>query len=91
MVSRDAHLVVGADSEEVIVANRHGDDRPNAGGRTFESLSGSLEHNQALNCKHATILGRFGVREHACEALDGRAGRVPDAYREVQDIEPATN
>ncbi len=71
MVSHDANLVVGADSEEVIVANRHGADRPNKDDRTFEYLSGSLEHSQTRNEKSRTILGRCGIREHACEILDG--------------------
>ncbi|GAB3124771.1 TrlF family AAA-like ATPase [Glaciibacter psychrotolerans] len=71
MVSHDANLVVGADSESVIVANRHGADRPNKGGRTFEYLTGSLEHSQEHNAKSATVLGRHGIREHACEILDG--------------------
>ncbi len=35
MVSHDANLVVGADSEQVLVANRHGSDRPNRDGQTF--------------------------------------------------------
>lgn len=71
MVSHNANLVIGADSEEVIVANRHGADRPNAGKRTFQYMSGSLEHSQARNDKSKTILGRYGIREHACEILDG--------------------
>lgn len=46
MVSHSANLVIGADSEQVIVANRHGDDRKNEGGRTFDYLSGALEHSK---------------------------------------------
>jgi len=71
MVSHNANLVIGADSEEVIVANRHGDDRPNKGSRTFEYLTGSLEHSQAPIETSPTVLGRLGIREHACEILDG--------------------
>lgn len=71
MASHNANLVIGADSEEVIVANRHGVDRPNKGARTFEYLSGSLEDSQYRNEKSPTTLGRFGIREHACEILDG--------------------
>ncbi len=71
MVSHNANLVIGADSELVIVANRHGADRKNKRGRTFEYFTGSLEHSQPLNDSSATALGRFGVREHACEILDG--------------------
>ena len=71
MVSHNANLVIGADSEQVIVANRHGDDRRNAGARTFEYLSGALENSQAHDAQSKTALGRFGLREHACEVLDG--------------------
>ncbi|MCF8785235.1 TrlF family AAA-like ATPase [Rhodococcus ruber] len=71
MVSHNANLVIGADTEQVIVANRHGDDRKNDGNRTFEYLTGALEHSQTLNKFSPTTLGRFGIREHACEILDG--------------------
>lgn len=70
MVSHNANLVIGADSEEVIVANRHGDDRKNKDGRTFDYLTGSLE-NSGKNSKSKNVLGQFGIREHACEILDG--------------------
>lgn len=71
MVSHNANLVIGADSELVIVANRHGDDRKNSHARTFEYFTGALEHSQPLNPTSPTALGRFGIREHACEILDG--------------------
>lgn len=71
MVSHNANLVIGADSELVIVANRHGADRKNDGDRTFEYFTGALEHSQPLNPSSPTTLGRFGIREHACEILDG--------------------
>lgn len=71
MVSHNANLVIGADSELIIVANRHGVDRKNDGGRTFEYFTGALEHSQPLNAASPTTLGRFGIREHACEILDG--------------------
>ncbi|WP_342358020.1 TrlF family AAA-like ATPase [Brevibacterium casei] len=71
MVSHNANLVIGSDSEQVIVANRHGVDRKNDGGRTFEYFTGALEHSQPLNTLSSTTLGRLGIREHACEILDG--------------------
>ncbi|MGP9528828.1 TrlF family AAA-like ATPase [Glutamicibacter sp. AOP5-A2-18] len=71
MVSHNANLVIGADSEQVIVANRHGDDRRNTDNRMFEYYSGALEHTQTVNKLSQTALGRYGVREHACEILDG--------------------
>ena len=81
MVSHNANLVIGADSEQVIVANRHGEDRKNASGRTFEYFTGALEHSQELNKDSPTTLGRFGIREHACEILDGGE----EAFRKRRD------
>ncbi|HOY59114.1 MAG TPA: hypothetical protein PK640_13400, partial [Verrucomicrobiota bacterium] len=71
MASHNANLVIGADSEEIIVANRHGADRPNHDSRTFEYLTGSLEYSRPRNDKSQTVLSRCGIREHACEILDG--------------------
>lgn len=81
MVSHNASLVIGADSEQIIVANRHGADRANQDGRTFDYLTGSLEHSQALDNESLTTLGRFGIREHACEILDGGE----EAFRKRQE------
>lgn len=71
MVTHNANLVVGADSEQVIVANRHGVDRPNVDGRTFAYYSGSLEYSLPVDQDCPTALERCGIREHACTILDG--------------------
>jgi ABC-type uncharacterized transport system YnjBCD ATPase subunit len=71
MVSHDANLVIGADSEEIIVANRHGADRPNKDERMFEYLTGAIEHSEPKSPSAKTILASAGIREHACEILDG--------------------
>lgn len=81
MVSHNANLVIGADSELVVVANRHGVDRKNDGARTFQYFTGALEHSQPLNATSPTTLGRFGIREHACEILDGGE----EAFQKRQD------
>lgn len=69
LVTHNANLVVGADAEEVIVANRHGDDSRNRDDRTFDYLTGSLEHSASR--KSAYKLETMGIREHACDILDG--------------------
>jgi len=70
LVTHNANLVVGADAEEIVVANRHGDDRKNRGNLTFDYLTGSLEHTSPK--KAATFdLDQMGIREHAVEILDG--------------------
>lgn len=70
LVTHNANLVVGGDAEEVLVANRHGDDRKNRADRTFDYLTGSLEHS-AIHEDADLELERMGVREHAVELLDG--------------------
>jgi len=81
MVSHDANLVIGADSEEIIVANRHGDDRPNKSDKTFAYLTGSLEHSKAKDPNAKLVLDSAGIREHACEILDGGA----EAFQKRKD------
>lgn len=70
MVTHNANLVVGADAELVIVANRHGVDRPNRNGRTFEYTSGGLESSKQ-DRQAQFELDRIGIREHVVEILDG--------------------
>lgn len=70
LVTHNANLVVGADAEQVLVANRHGDDRRNRGELTFDYKTGSLEHSEAVR-ESRFELERMGVREHAVEILDG--------------------
>ncbi|MCU6479796.1 hypothetical protein LPN03_05420 [Arthrobacter sp. A2-55] len=70
MVSHNANLVVGADSESIVIANRHGLDRKNRADRLFDYKSGSLEHSEPPRAK-SFILESRGISEHACEILDG--------------------
>jgi len=81
MVSHNANLVIGADSEEIIVANRQGDDRPNRDGKMFAYLTGSLEHSRPKDPKAKFVLESAGIREHACEILDGGA----EAFQKRKD------
>ncbi len=74
MVSHNANLVIGADSEQIIVANRNGDDRKNADGKQFNYLTGSIENTKEKDKKHKDTLKAQGIREHACEILEG--GRI---------------
>ncbi len=71
MVSHDANLVIGSDSEQIIVTNRHGTDRKNANERQFNYLTGSLEYSKTKDEECADTLQSQGVCEHACEILDG--------------------
>lgn len=71
MVSHDANMVVGSDSEEVIIVNRHGKDRKNKDERYFDYLSGSLENTMSFDDSIEETLLSQGVREHCCVILDG--------------------
>lgn len=70
LVTHNANLVVGADAEEVLVANRQGDDRKNKDGQTFAYLTGSLEYSKPEGTVQHE-LDRQGIREFAVEILDG--------------------
>ncbi len=71
MVSHNANLVVGSDSEQVIVANRNGTDRKNSDGKQFNYYSGSLEFTQKKHDSCGDTLKSQGICEHSCEILDG--------------------
>ena len=71
MVSHNANLVIGADSEQIIVANRHGTDRKNADSKQFNYLIGSLEFSKIRDKDCIDTLLSQGIREHSCEILDG--------------------
>lgn len=71
MVSHDANMVVGSDSEEIIIVNRHGKDRKNKDERYFDYLSGSLENTMLFDDSIEETLLSQGVREHCCVILDG--------------------
>ena len=85
MVTHNANLVVGADAEQIIVANRHGVDRPNKEERVFDYRGGSIEEEMKGSLAHRRrknrpILNLMSVKEHACELLDGGA----EAFRKRQ-------
>lgn len=71
MVSHNANLVIGSDSDQIIVANRNGNDRKNKDGKQFNYLTGSLEHSKTKNKDCQDTLDAQGVCEHSCEILDG--------------------
>jgi ABC-type lipoprotein export system ATPase subunit len=71
MVTHNANLAIGADSEQIIVANRHGTDRINKDGKQFNYLTGSLEFSKKTVKDSSDTLLSKGICEHACEILDG--------------------
>lgn len=72
LVTHNPNIVVGADSEEVIIANQNGKNSPNDNGIKFQYLCGSLENSKdRMNDETMSILDRCGVREHVCDILEG--------------------
>lgn len=74
IVTHNANIVLGADSEEVIVANQDGQDTPNAS-RRFEYRSGSIENDLVLLDKNNNplpgILNNTGLQTQICDILEG--------------------
>ena len=73
IVTHNPNLVVGADAEEIIVANQAGQEINRENKKfQFEYVSGSLENSFELDeSKEAAILLRKGIRQHVCEVLEG--------------------
>ncbi|MEX0616714.1 MAG: hypothetical protein WD231_02775 [Candidatus Woykebacteria bacterium] len=73
IVTHNPNLVVGADAEEVIVANQEGQEKGRDNRKyKFEYVSGSLEYSFELTeTQEKSILYRKGIRQHVCEILEG--------------------
>lgn len=72
IVTHNPNIVVGADSEEVIIANQNGKNAPNENGIKFQYLCGSLEDSKGrMDDVTIPMLDRCGVREHVCDILEG--------------------
>lgn len=69
IVSHNPNLVVGADSEQVIIANQEGSDSKNKSKR-FEYISGSIE-NTYEDKDETCYLYRRGIKQHICDILEG--------------------
>lgn len=70
LITHNPNIVVGADSENVIVANQHSDRTPNENKIQFAYINGSLENSSPNNGK-AVVLNKNGIREHVIEILEG--------------------
>ena len=74
IVTHNANIVVGADAEEVIIANQDGQNAKNKEKR-FEYRSGSIENDTAVLLSDGTtedgILNKIGIQQHICSILEG--------------------
>lgn len=71
IVTHNPNIVVGADSELVIVSNQHGINSPNRSDFKFDYINGSLEMSKEKDKKIKETLYSQGVRQHVCEILEG--------------------
>ena len=75
VVTHNANVVLGADAEQVIIANQSGKDTPNNCGLRFEYRSGAIEDNESeLNTdgtKRDGILSGKGIQTQICDILEG--------------------
>lgn len=73
VVTHNANVVVGADAEEVIIANQNGKDAPNYQYQ-FEYRSGAIENNRPVmenGTVKAGVLYQKGIQEQICDILEG--------------------
>jgi len=70
LVTHNPNVVVGADSEQIIVANQHGIQNENQDNIKFEYLSGALEDVGNTDKSLSILLGQ-GIRSHVCDILEG--------------------
>jgi hypothetical protein len=74
IVTHNANIVIGADADEVIVANQRGKNVPNKE-RRFEYRSGSIENDRksanADGSPKDGILNGQGLQQHICDILEG--------------------
>lgn len=71
VVTHNANVVLGADAEEIIVANQDGESTPNKDNVQFEYLSGSIENNVPCDKKSKCVLESRSIQEHICDILEG--------------------
>jgi len=74
IVTHNANIVLGADAEQIIVANQEGKNAPNKQFK-FEYRSGSIENDCKVIDKNGNvekgILNSQGIQQHVCDILEG--------------------
>lgn len=74
IVTHNANIVLGADADEIIVANQDGIDSAKKSHR-FEYRSGSIENDLSVYKSDGTlddgVLNARGIQQHICDILEG--------------------
>lgn len=71
LVTHNPNIVVGADAENIIVANQHSDLQKNRDNIKFEYINGSLEDNIPRVKDSSFMLESSGIRQHIFDVLEG--------------------
>lgn len=71
LVSHNPNAVVGADCENIIIANQHSEQEKNRNYRRFDYINGALENNKVKSEDKGFILENYSIREHVCKILEG--------------------
>ncbi|PCI54066.1 MAG: hypothetical protein COB36_11210 [Alphaproteobacteria bacterium] len=71
VATHNPNIVVGADSELIVVANQHGVKNENRNSKKFAYKSGSLENSKPFDDSNPIVLDAQGIREHVCVILEG--------------------
>lgn len=70
VVTHNANVVLGADADEIIVANQDGKNSPNKQFR-FEYRTGSIEDDMPEESGRTDTLGKQGIQQQICDILEG--------------------
>ena len=74
MVTHNANVVLGADAEEVIIANQEGKESNNYS-KQFEYRRGAIENDRPVMLGEGIIkkgiLNQKGIQEQICDILEG--------------------
>lgn len=71
VVTHNPNVVVGADAENIIVANQDSIQTPNENSLQFDYINGALENTFVKKVKESFTLKKQGIREHVFEILEG--------------------
>lgn len=71
LVTHNPNVVVGADAENIIVANQNSENTPNKNSVQFDYINGSLECIKPQNQGSKYYLPQKSIREHVFEVLEG--------------------
>lgn len=71
VVTHNPNVVVGADSENVIVAHQQSNLERNQNGKKFQYINGPLENTKEKDFSGDFVLESQGIREHIFDVLEG--------------------